>query len=377
MFDYAARRERFSEQLAAKGADAAFLPISSDLEYLTGLRRAIPNFGNVSYAHGWVAGCFLRPGTDAIFIVPRMYADFDMEEQAPGELVVVRETDDGQAMFTAVARKLGPVRTLAVGARTWAEAVIHLQTALASPRLLSAEPLVNQLRRVKSSEELELMTRAAAICDETMAAVTGSVHAGVSMEELVAEVEHEMRSRGSLTPSFTTHIFTCGLEDGLESRSPSAGRPLREGEAVLFDFGAVLDGYCSDFGRTIFCGEPTAEYVRAYAAMLAAQEAGRAAARPGVTCAEVNRACRAQIEDAGYGPYFRHRMGHCIGLDVHERPFISEEDDTLLEPGMTFTDEPSIIWKGKLGVRIEDVVVCEEDGGRKLNSYPADLVATG
>ena len=110
--------------------------------------------------------------------------------------------------------------------------------------------------------------------------------------------------------------------------------------------------------------------------MLAAQEAGRAAARPGVTCAEVNRACRAPIEEAGYGPYFRHRMGHGIGLDVHERPFISEEEGTPLEAGMTFTDEPSIIWQGKVGVRIEDVVVCEEGGGRKLNAYPSDLVAT-
>lgn len=377
MFNYAERRDRFAEQLTAAGADAAFLPISSDLEYLTGLRRGIPNFGNVSYAHGWVAGCFLRPAHAPIFIVPRMYAEFDLEEPAPGELVVVRETDDGAAMFSSVARSVGPMRTLAVGARTWAETLIHAMGALGSPRLLSAEPLVNRLRRVKSRAELEVMARSAAICDGTMAAVTSKVRAGVTINELVEEVEHEMRARGSLTPSFTTHIFTLGLDDSLESRSPSASRPLREGESVLFDFGAVLDGYCSDFGRTIFCGEPTAEYVRAHTTMLAAQEAGRAAARPSMACAEVNRACRAPIEEAGYGPYFRHRMGHGIGLDVHERPFISEEEDTLLEVGVTFTDEPSIIWQGRVGVRIEDVVVCEEGGGRKLNAYSPDLVATG
>ena len=99
--------------------------------------------------------------------------------------------------------------------------------------------------------------------------------------------------------------------------------------------------------------------------MIDAQAAGQAAAKPGVTCAEVNRACRQPIEEAGYGPYFRHRMGHCIGMDVHERPFISEEDQTPLEVGMTFTDEPSIMWHGKVGVRIENIVVCE-DGGPKL-----------
>jgi len=188
VFNYAERRDRFAEQLAAAGADAAFLPISSDLEYLTGLRRGIPNFGNVSYAHGWVAGCFLRPAHAPIFIVPRMYAEFDLEEPAPGELVVVRETDDGAAMFSSVARSVGPMRTLAVGARTWAETLIHAMGALGSPRLLSAEPLVNRLRRVKSRAELEVMARSAAICDGTMAAVTSKVRAGVTINELVEEV---------------------------------------------------------------------------------------------------------------------------------------------------------------------------------------------
>src|SRR5436189_2596273 len=109
--------------------------------------------------------------------------------------------------------------------------------------------------------------------------------------------------------------------------------------------------------------------------MLTAQEAGRAAASAGTPAAAVNAACSAPIEEAGLGEHFRHRMGHGIGMDVHERPFISAEDPTPLEPGMTFTDEPSIIIPGRFSVRIEDIVVCEESGGRKLNAYPAALVA--
>ena len=109
--------------------------------------------------------------------------------------------------------------------------------------------------------------------------------------------------------------------------------------------------------------------------MRAAQEAGRAAAAAGTSASEVNAACRRPIEEAGLGEHFRHRMGHGIGLDVHERPFISVEDTTPLEPGMTFTDEPSIIIPDRFSVRIEDIVVCEESGGRKLNAYPAALVA--
>jgi Xaa-Pro aminopeptidase len=377
VFDYVARRARFDEQMSAAGVDAAFLPISSDLEYLTGLRRGIPNFGNVSQAHDWVTGCFLRPGRAPVFLVSRMHAEFDMGEDAPGELVVVRETDDGREVFDRVASGVGPVRTLAVGARLWAETTMQLLRTFDAPALVSAEPLVNRLRRIKSPDELEVMGRAAAIADGTMAAVQERVRPGVTMDELVEEVEHQMRVRGSRAPSFTTHVFTGGERDGLDSRSPTGDAALPPGDSVLFDFGAVLEGYCSDFGRTVFCGEPPAEYRRAYQVMLDAQEAGRQAARPGVPCAEVNRACRAPIEEAGYGPYFRHRMGHGIGLDVHERPFISVEDQTPLEVGMTFTDEPSIVAPGRVGVRIEDVVVCEAGGGRKLNAYPPDLVATG
>ncbi|MGZ4420450.1 MAG: M24 family metallopeptidase, partial [Gaiellaceae bacterium] len=176
-------------------------------------------------------------------------------------------------------------------------------------------------------------------------------------------------------PSFTTHIMTIGFEDERESIDSRGALPLREGEAVLFDFGAVLDGYCSDFGRTIYCGGPPDDYREAYEVMLAAYEAGRAAAAAGTKAADVNAACRAPIEAAGLGEHFRHRMGHGIGMDVHERPFLSEEDQTPLEPGMTFTDEPSIIIPGRFSVRIENIVVCEEGGGRILNDYPTALVA--
>lgn len=377
MFDYAARRQRLSQILAQEGIDAVFLGLSSDLEYLTGLERNIPTFGNTSYAHGWVGGAFFKPGVEPTFVLPRMFAEFDLPHGAPGELVVVAEKDDGKAMFDKVAKSLGSVKTIAIGSRLWGETVINLVRVFDSPRLVNAEPLVNRLRRVKAKEELAVMEKACRIVDETMGAVTADVKPGVTMHELVERVEHEMRARGSRAPSFTTHIKTMGLEDERESIDHRGTLPLRRGEAVLFDFGAVLDGYCSDFGRTIFCGEPTAEYRRAHQAMIDAQAAGQAASKPGVTAAEVNRACRRPIEEAGYGPYFRHRMGHCIGLDVHERPFISEEDQTPLEVGMTFTDEPSIMWQGKVGVRIENIVVCEEGGGRKLNSYPIEMVASG
>ena len=164
--------------------------------------------------------------------------------------------------------------------------------------------------------------------------------------------------------------------DSLDSSTGTARTPVTEGTPVLFDFGGVVDGYCSDFGRTVVAGQPSAEFVDAYDVMLAASEAGRLACRPGALAREVNEACRGPIDTAWLGEHFRHRMGHGIGLDVHERPFLSPEDETPLEAGMTFTDEPSIIVLGGFGMRIENVVVCAEGGARVLNRYPNELVAS-
>ena len=136
---------------------------------------------------------------------------------------------------------------------------------------------------------------------------------------------------------------------------------------MKFDYGAVVDGYCSDFGRTIFCGEPSDEFVATYdEVLIPAHEAAIAACVPGARAGDVDLICRKVIEDAGLGEAFIHRAGHCLGLDLHERPYISEEDDLPLEEGMVFTIEPSINVPGRMGMRIEDMVVCEPGGGRNL-----------
>jgi Xaa-Pro aminopeptidase len=375
MFDFAERRQRLGARMEEEGVDVLFLAPSADLEYLTGVERQIPNFGEASYAHGWVTGAFFRAGADPVFVLPRMFAAFDLREDPEGEVVIVSETDDGPSVFERVARTLGRATAVAVGDRVWAETVLQLGRVFGHERLRTGSALVNELRRIKTAEELAAMGRAIATVEHTMAAVAPTVLPGVSMADLAEAVEHELRVAGSRCPSFTTHIFTGLGEDDLDSGTATARHGVTEGTSVMFDFGGVVDGYCSDFGRTIYCGEPPADYVEIYEIMLAAQEAGRAAASAGTPAREVNAACRKPIEDAGLGEHFRHRMGHGIGMDVHERPFISLEDETLLRPGMTFTDEPSIIIPGRFSLRIEDIVVCEEGGGRKLNAYPAALVA--
>ena len=376
MFDYAARRRRLAERMAAEGISACFLSPSADLEYLTGLERQVPNFGEVSYAHGWITGAFIRPDADPVFLLPRMYAAFDLSVQPEGEVVIVNETDDGFASFERVARSLGTAGTIAVGDRVWGEAVLNLGRIVGFDRLQTGSRLVNELRRVKDPDELEAMGRAIATVEQTMEAVTPLVVPGVTMASLAEAVEHELRRAGSRCPSFTTHIFTDFEPTGYDSGMTSGWTPVPEGTSVMFDFGGVVDGYCSDFGRTIYCGDPADDYREIYDTMLAAQASGLAAAASGALASEVNDACRRPIEEAGLGEHFRHRMGHGIGMNVHERPFLSDEDSTKLEAGMTFTDEPSIMIPDRFSVRIEDIIVVEDGGGRMLNTYPSTLVVS-
>src|SRR6185437_922319 len=154
MFDYAERRRKLGEHMEADGVDLLFLAPSADLEYLTGVERDIPNFGEVAYAHGWVTGAFFRPGADPVFVVPRMFATFHLRTEPEGELVVVNETNDGTAVFERVAKGLGRPASVAVGDRVWAEATLHLGQAFGQHTLRTGSGLVHTLRRVKSGEEL-------------------------------------------------------------------------------------------------------------------------------------------------------------------------------------------------------------------------------
>ena len=374
MFDFTERRARLADRMGEAGIDLLFLPISGDLEYLTGIPRREPSFGNVSYRHGWIAGAFVQPGKDPVVVLPRMITEFELPDGASTDIVIVKETEDADALLTRVAGRFGPVRSLAVGARTWAETLIHLRRALGDPPISNADALINPLRRIKSPEEMERMTAAAHIVDDVMAVVGPQVRPGVTEAELAAQVNLEMKRRGSRVESFDTGIISTSRMDKRDAGTRLTTAPIRTGTSVSFDFGAVVDGYCSDFGRTIFVGEPDAEFRRVYDLVITSQAAGIKAVRPGVMAAEVDRASRAVIEEGGYGQWFRHRTGHAIGLDVHEYPFISEEDQTPLQPGMTFTIEPSVFWPGHVGARIEDLIVCEASGARSLNRYSPALV---
>ena len=374
MPDRQQRQKELWDRMAALGVDLVFLPPSADLEYLTGFKRRVLTFGNIEYAHSWVTGCFLAPGREPAFVLPRMVVAFDLPEGLSGDVTIVNERDDGPAMFARLAGRYAPVNKLAIGARAWSDTTIRLLQLFGGCEVVSADLLLNPMRRVKSKEELETMTRACRLVDQVMGDVSPHVVSGVTELELARDIDFAMRSLGSVAPSFDTGVWGMGPASARDATVRLSGGAVEPGLAISFDFGSVVDGYCSDFGRTVQVGEPSKEFQRVYDTVMDAQAAGIRAVRPGSPVSAVHAATRQVIVDAGLGEWFRHRTGHCIGLDVHEKPFISEEDDTPLEAGMTFTIEPSVFRPGHYGARVEDIIVCEESGGRKLNEYSTTMV---
>ncbi|MEY3382349.1 MAG: hypothetical protein RLZZ17_87 [Actinomycetota bacterium] len=376
MFDYKERRTKLYALMQERGIDLVFLPKhSADLDYLTGTERRVVTFGNVAYTHHWVAGAFLHPKSDPHFVLPRMIVEFDSPNGVDTNTTTVSESDDAFAKFSKVAKSFGEVKRIAVSARTWSETVINLMKVFPEAEIVNAEEVVNRLRRIKTAEEIALMTRACHLVDGVLDNMKDKVVLGTTELDLKSEINFQMNNLGSKTESFDTAVWSMGPKNSRDASDRRTSNPLIDGMGVSFDFGSVINGYCSDFGRTIYVGDPTLEYEKVYQLVMSAQAAGIAAVKPGVLASEVHKATRDVIVEGGYGDWFRHRTGHCIGLDVHELPYISEEDHTPLEVGMTFTIEPSVFWPGRVGVRVEDIIVVEENGGRKINEFTTELLA--
>jgi Xaa-Pro aminopeptidase len=227
---------------------------------------------------------------------------------------------------------------------------------------------------IKDEEEIAVMRHAAHIADRVLAVVLPLLKASLTERDVALEVDAQMVRLGAEGPSFTTNVFMMGPGEARDVSEKVSGRPLVEGLSLSFDFGCVYEGYCSDFGRTVFIGEPSAEFWRAYDLVIAAHDEAIRAMKSGQITAEgANAVARKVLDDAGLGAHFRHRLGHGIGLDVHEGPFLTAGDTTVLQAGIAFTVEPSIFWPGHIGARIEDVVIVRPQGGEVLNEAGSAL----
>ncbi len=356
-----------------------FFPLSADLQYLTGIRREMPNYGAILHPGGWVEGLWMTAQHDPILALTRMTAEFQPPGGAEAEVRILGEFASPADLLDEIITDLNAsaVVRLVLGEGTSIEMISHLKLRLPAAEIVSATELLRPLRMIKSGEEIAAMRRAGEITEAAFADVVRNLRHGMTELEVVMEVDYQLRKYGSVWSSFNTTLYAVGPDHELVfgETARTWPRPLKPPVALLFDLGAIYDGYCYDFGRTVSFGAPAPDLLQAFELVMASQKAGIAAMRAGeITAGQVDRAARQVIEAAGQGEKFRHRLGHSIGLDVHEPPFLTQSDDTLLKSGMLFTVEPSVLTPFGGSARVEDIVLVGEDGGIPLTSGFQDLI---
>jgi len=371
---YADRLARTRQAMERLDIDLLFLTPSANLSYLTGIQRERPNHGNVNYPGGWVMGALIGREKGPFILAPRMIADYHSSVSSVAEMRVLPDRGDPLSLVRSVLAEFGPVRRAAIEDRAWAQAALAMRSLLPDAEWHLASEILAPLRMIKGEEEIALMRHASHIADQVLAQVIPLLKVGMTELEVALEVDARMERLGTDGPSFTTNVFLMGRHEAREMRETVSLRPLLRGASLSFDFGCMYEDYASDFGRTVFIGEPDPEFRRAYDLVIAAHDAAIREMKSGaITAEQANATARAVIEEAGYGEHFRHRLGHGIGMDVHEPPFLTEGDTTVLQTGMAFTVEPSIYWTGHIGTRIEDVVIVRPDGGEVLNQSSTAL----
>ncbi|GIK38411.1 MAG: peptidase M24 [Chloroflexota bacterium] len=280
---------------------------------------------------------------------------------------------DAEGPFQALRRAVSglSVKRLAIDGTMRADFLLPLLAATNQPETITVEGLLAPLRARKSAEEIEALALAAAQAGRAMQAAMAACRPGVTEAEVAWIVEETFRKDGAEAVTFS---LVASGPNGAFPHHHSGPRRLQGGDAVIIDIGATLNGYQSDMTRMVFIGEPPADFLKAYEAVLAANERGRAAVRPGVMAQEVDRATRSTLEAAGYGDYFIHRTGHGLGLEIHEAPYIMAGNEQPLEEGMVFSVEPGVYLPGQFGIRIEDIVAVTGTGVRTLTGFDRQLV---
>ena len=239
-----------------------------------------------------------------------------------------------------------------------------------------ASDVLSGMRLRKDKSEVDAMRRAVKIAQDALEASIPSIKIGMTEKELSSELVGQLLKHGSEPEMPFAPIVSSGPNGANPHASPS-DRRLQVGDLLVVDWGAAYDGYISDLTRTFAVGDVQDEYKKIHKIVQEANAAGRAAGKPGVACAAVDKAARDVIEQAGYGVYFTHRTGHGIGMEGHEEPYMHGDNMQLLEPGMAFTVEPGIYLPNRNGVRIEDNVVITETGADVLSDMPREIRVVG
>ncbi|MGI9145626.1 MAG: M24 family metallopeptidase [Chloroflexota bacterium] len=377
--DTSSRIERARAQMERLGIDLLYLAPGANAQYLSGWRRNRPHFGNVNYPGGWIQGLFLGLRQGPTLAVPRMVADFDLEQTSGLDVRVLPDQGSPEEFLSAMLREFEPrLGAVAIENRAWSEQTLALRQVRPDLEIRLASEVLAPLRMIKEPLEIDALQACARIVDQTMTDILGFLapDSGQTELDVAYEIDRLMvLKHGADGPSFVTNVWQMGPAEDRPLAMKASRRPLARGNSLSFDFGSTLAGYCYDFGRSVYLGEPPDDYRRVHALVMQAAQVGILALQDGQhTAEEVDGLARQVIVEGGYGQGFRHRLGHGIGLDVHEPPYLDRGDTSLLQRGMCFTVEPSIFITGRLGARTEDVVVVGgHEGGRVLTEYRRDL----
>jgi Xaa-Pro aminopeptidase len=328
---------------------------------------------NIRYLSGF-------SGSSGLLVVSEhaadLFTDSRYEEQAAEELdsgVELHVVRDG--LFSALGEVAERWRGGApIGLETAHLTVrdgVRVREAASDLEWSETEGIVEALRARKDAGEIETIGRAGALACAALEQTLGLVREGMTELEITAELEYRLRLAGSEGPAFES-IVAAGPRSALPHARPGP-RPLREGDLLLLDFGAVVEGYRSDVTRTVVAGRPADWQTAIHSAVLAAHDAAVAVAAAGVLARDVDRTARERLVETGYGEYFGHSTGHGLGLEVHEGPSLSHRSGATLEPGNVVTIEPGVYLPGRGGVRLEDDLAIGEGDARLLTEFPLAL----
>lgn len=355
------RLARAAELAAHGGLAALFCEPSTNFAYLAG--------GTFSRSERLIALVVPTAGLDPFFVAPQFEVERVVRTVRPvGEVRGWREEQDP---FSLVADALAGQRPGRIGIEPSVRYGMaqRLKGALPDWELADATSIFERLRIIKSETEIAFIRRAVSITETAIAATFASLEVGVTDREVAGFLSGQMRERGATGGGLVQFGPTSSLPHG-----GTEGRYLEHGMPVLIDAGCRVQGYTSDITRMHFFGDdPGPEYREVFNIVFSAQTAAFDAGRPGMEFQQLDRIARQVIREAGYGPYFTHRLGHGMGMDGHEPPYLVEGNTRILEPGMVFTIEPGIYLPGRWGVRIEDDVVVRESGLEALSTRIAPI----
>jgi len=364
------RLEKLRIALSQAGLDAVALNPGPTLTYLTGLHFHLMERPVVF---------LVAPGKDPAIVLPELEMPkaslfpYKVQAFAYGE-----NPAEWDAVFRKAAQSL-ELDGKKIGVEPRQMRLLefrHIKNAAPEADFPDASEALASLRLRKDAAEVDAIRRAVRIAQDALETVIPSIKAGMTEKELAADLTVQLLRHGSEPDLPFAPIVAAGPNSANPHAAPS-DRKLQRGDLLIVDWGAAVDGYISDLTRTFAVGQVEPELQKIAAIVLGANAAGRAAGRPGVPCANVDKAARAVIESAGYGKYFTHRTGHGIGMEGHEEPYMRGDNMQMLVPGMTYTVEPGIYLPERGGVRIEDNVLIAPDGAQLLSDMPRELRVVG